>query len=187
MHHGGTKSNPSRLRNAFSLMELLIVVMIIGVVYKLALNNFKKIDENLMEVSLKNLKEYLQKLPHEKSVKILCLDKCKECKIFVDGRIVPELEESFDDFLDDTMKVYAYDSSFIPFEPQKSVFFNKDGVEENVCFSYEIDKNGIGEQVLLEFKGRVYDYSSPKTVVPEYDSIEDAMRYKQDLVYRVLR
>ena len=185
MHNGRQISFISR--SAFSLTEMLIVMIIIGVVYKLAINNFQKIDENIMEVSLKNLKEYLQKLPHKKSVRFLCLDDCRDCRIIVDNKIAEELEDSFDGFLNDTLNIYRYDDSLIAFKAEQKPYFNKEGIEEDVCFSYTVDRNGIGEQVLLEFNDRVYDYSSSSLVVPTYDSIEDALRNKQDLFYEVLR
>ena len=58
---------------------------------------------------------------------------------------------------------------------------SEEGVEEDVCFSYEIEKNGVGDQVLVEFKEKYYDLSTyfENTVV--YDSLEEAQEIKEDL------
>ena len=175
------------MRQAFSLVELLIVVIIIGVVYKLSLSNFQKIDKNVTKVTLQNLKEYLQGFSHDKSVKFLCLDNCKKCSVFVDGELQEDIKNDFDGFLDKTLRVYRYDFSFTLFELQKDIYFNQRGVEQDVCFSYEIDKKAIGEQVLVEFKNKVYDFTSPNLEVPIYNSLQEALSYKRDLYYKVIR
>jgi len=93
------------LKKAFSLIELLIVILIIGIVYTISVGNFKKVKDDSVKLTLGNLKEYLQTLPYEKSAEILCLDDCSECNILVDGESVKKI----DDFLDKSVKSYRYD------------------------------------------------------------------------------
>lgn len=171
------------MKQAFSLIELLIVIMIIGVVYTLAIGNFERIGDETKKVRLESLKEYLQNLSHQESSKLLCLDDCSECTVFADGEVVATLE----DFLDESVKVYRYDFLLGVFEEQKEVYFNKEGVEERVCFSYAVDKNGVGAQVFVEFKELVYDFSTYFEGVVVYKSLQEAIDAKEKRIQEVMK
>ncbi len=54
------------MKKAFSLIELLIVIVIIGVVYTLAIGQFQKIGEESSNITLENLKEKLQSFKQKK-------------------------------------------------------------------------------------------------------------------------
>ena len=174
-------------KRAFSLIELLIVILIIGVVYTLAISNFQKLEEGATNVSLLTLKKFLHEIPHEKSVKLLCIDECSDCMLFIDGKKSTEHDTLFDDFLDDSVKVYSYDFSLGYVEYQNEVYFNSEDIEEDVCFSYSVDKKGIGEQMLVEYDKFVYDFSPYIDGVTKYDSIEDAKEYRENIHKDILR
>ena len=170
-------------KRAFSLIELLIVILIIGVVYTLAIGNFKRLGNESSKLTLSSLKEYLHSIPHTKSVKLLCLDDCSECNILVDD----VKSRTIEDFLDESVKVYRYEFSYGAVEIEKEVFFNIDDVEEDVCFSYEVDKSGVGNQVLVEFKEKVYDFSPYFSETAIYSSIEDAVEAREDMTREVMQ
>ena len=174
-------------KRAFSLIELLIVILIIGVVYTLAISNFQKLEEGTTNINLQTLKKFLQKIQYEKNVKLLCIDECSSCELFIDGEKSNKYKGLFDDFLDKDVKVYKYDFSLGYIEYQNEIYFNSEDVEEEVCFSYSIDKKGIGEQVLVEHDEYVYDFSSYLGGVKRYDSLQDATEYRQNLQEEILR
>ena len=157
--------------------------MIIGVVYTLAIGNFKKLSDETSKLTLGNLKEYLHSIKHSKSVKLMCLDDCSECDLYVDGN----KSRTVEDFLDESVKVYRYEFSYGAVEMEKEVYFNIDDVEEDVCFSYEVDKRGVGDQMLVEFKTKVYDYSSYFTKTAVYNSVEDAVDAREELMREVMQ
>ena len=171
------------MKKAFSLIELLIVIVIIGVVYTLAIGNFQKVGNETQKVTLKSLKEYLQKFPHAEKVKLLCLDDCSKCTVIADG----EVQTKLDDFLDASVKVYDYNFFLGVSKHPQEIYFNKDAVEEKVCFSYSVDKKGVGEQVFIEFGGAVYDFSTYLTPVGVYKSLQEAMNAKEKLSQEVFR
>ncbi len=175
------------MRKAFSLMELLIVVVIMGVVYNLAVGSFQKIGEVKTPLSLKNLKKYLSDFEYEEKVKFLCLDSCSRCDIFVDGKKQEELHGKFDGFLDDSVKIYRYEYGLGAIRVEPKAYFNEEDVEEDVCFSYSLNKQGIGEQVLVEFKGSVYDFSPYFSKTLKYGSLDDAVNAKEVLVQETFR
>ncbi|MCD6432796.1 MAG: hypothetical protein J7L21_02035 [Sulfurimonas sp.] len=154
-----------------------------GVVYSLAVTNFTKLSDDSSNLTLLTLKEYLQDIPHFKSVKILCLNDCSECSFYVDGL----KSRSVEGFLDRSVKVYSYESSYGFTEVEKEIFFNVDDVEEDLCFSYSVDVNGVGDQVLVEFKDKYYDFSTYFSSTLLYNSMQEVIKDKETLFQEVMR
>jgi len=161
----------------------MIVIVIMGVIYTLSINSFKHVGEESSSVSLSTLKEYLVGLKAKKSAKILCLDDCSSCDILVDG----EKKAVLDDFLDESVALYRYEYLTGVREIMKEVYFNADDVQENVCFSYSVDYKGVGDQVLVEFKGKIYDFTNYFETTKKYESMEEAIEYKERLIEEVRR
>ena len=157
-----------------------------GIVYTLAVTNFQTLKSEETKVGLENLKEYLQNIPHSKSVELLCLDECMSCSIFVDGEKYSNTSP-FDYILDDSVKIYRYDFFIGVQEESKKVYFNSEDVEEDVCFSYGVDKKGVGDQVLVEFKDKVYDFSTYLSSVPVHNSFGEVAEAKESLAQEILR
>ena len=170
-------------KGAFSLIELIIVIVIMGVVYTLSVNSFKKMGEKSSSVNLGNLKEYLISQKPKKSAKILCLDDCSSCDILVDGIKTAVL----DDMLDDSVVSYRYEYLTGVQESMKEVYFNEDDVQGSVCFSYGVDFKGVGDQVLVEFKEKVYDFTNYLQATKKYESMEEAIQSKEKLIEEVRR
>ena len=171
------------MKKAFTLVELLIVIVIIGAVYNLAISNFHKLSSKKTTLSLLNLREYLSSIPHAKSVKLLCLDECQECDIYVDG----SKNRALKGFLDESVISYRYEVVYGFVEKEKEVFFDSDNREKNVCFSYEVDVKGVGDQVLVEFKDSFYDLSAYIEKTPVYSSIDEARQARENLNIEVMR
>jgi len=154
-----------------------------GVIYTLAISNFSKLGDTVKHLDLQNLKEYLHSLDYEKEAKLLCLEDCSECDVYIDGNKTQTIEG----LLDSSVRSYRYDPSYGFIERKQDVFFNEDNIEENVCFSYSIDENGIGEQMLIEYKNKYYDMSTYLDTTPIYNSIQDAQEKKENLINEVLQ
>ena len=163
----------------------MIVIVIMGVVYTLAVGNFKTLKDSVNTLSLGNLKEYLQSFKHTKSVELLCLDDCSSCKVLVDGTEDNETV-SIDDFIDKSIKVYRYNFYLGVQDEEPKVYFNNKEVEERVCFSYKLNKKGIGDQVLVKYKNKIYDFSNYIGPTPEYNSMQELIDYKETLSQEVL-
>jgi hypothetical protein len=161
----------------------MIVVMIMGVVYTLSVNGLQRSASGTANLTLLNLKEYMLSLEHTKSVKILCLNECESCDILVDGA----KHETLEKFLDKSVKTYRYEFLQGVHEVSYALEFNAEDVEEDVCFSYSIDKQGVGEQVLIEYKNAVYDFTPFFTSTVKYASMQEAMDAKEKLIQKVQR
>ena len=174
-------------KKAFTLIELLIVVIIIGVVYTLALNKLHQVSDPSQKLSLQTLKLFLSSLEFQKEVKVRCFDDCSSCSVYVDTKVDKALSKKFDDFIDDTIKVYRYEYLSGMQEITPEVFFNTQGMQESICFSYGIDTKGIGDQVIVEYKDKVYDFT-PFTKEPKvYEQLDDVITSKEKEYQEVLR
>ena len=174
-------------RSAFSLIELLIVVVIVGLVYTLAISNFENVKQNKVKPTLLNLKSYLSKLEKSKNAELICLDKCKSCNLYVDGVLDANASAEFEDFLDEDVKVYRYDVNYGLISLQNKVFFNSENTQEEICFSLSVDKNGVSEQLIVEYKDKFYDFSPYFTNTKVYLSASDISDVREDLYQEVLR
>ncbi|MEN4045222.1 type II secretion system protein [Sulfurimonas sp. NWX367] len=172
------------MKKAFTLIELMIVIVIMGVVYTLVIGSFKKLSEKSTNLSLKNLKEFLQSYPHKESAKFVCLDNCKNCFVLIDGK---KQDIRIKNFLDESVQVYRYDFDLGAMQKENTGYFNQENIEENVCFSYEVDGDGVGDQVLVEYKNNVYDFTPYFEPPQVYSSVEEAVNAKQDLMTKIIQ
>lgn len=166
-------------------MELMIVIVIIGVVYTLAITKLQTVSEEKVAPSFLNLKEYLLGYLHDDAqrARLLCLDDCSECSIYVDGVKLKTIEG----FMDESVEVYKYDLLEGLKERKRKVFFNEEDVQESVCFSFEIDKNRVSEQVVVAYKESVYDYTNYFEETPHYDFLEDFVETKERVAQEVMQ
>jgi hypothetical protein len=155
--------------------------MIMGVVYTLSINGLQHSAKGAGNLTLNNLKEYMLSLEYDKNVKLLCLDECESCDVLVDGA----KHETIEDFLDKSVKTYRYEFLQGVHEVSHELYFNQEDIEEDVCFSYSIDKQGVGEQVLVEYKTAVYDFSPYFASTTKYASMQEAIEAREKLIQEV--
>jgi len=158
-------------KKAFSLIELMIVIVIIGLVYTLALSRIKAPKEELQKPSLKTLKSYLRSFSKDhQSVRLLCKDQCDSCMILRDGEKIKDIEG----FFDESVEFYRYD------------FFMGDvALQRESCFDFTLDGDGVSDQVIIVYKEKVYDYTPYFDTVKEYDSLAALKDAKEKLISEV--
>jgi prepilin-type N-terminal cleavage/methylation domain-containing protein len=169
------------MKKAFSLIELMIVIVIMGAMYTLSVQSFSNTANKLNKVTLLNLKEYMQGQDYQKSVRFLCLDDCKSCDILIDG----VKQNTIENILDDSVLSYEYDFNSGTREALIDVYFNSEGMQEDVCFSYTVDKQGVGDQMLVVYKNEVYDFTTYLSPTKKYNSLESAIDAKEKLIREV--
>jgi len=157
-------------KRAFSLIELMIVIVIIGVVYTMALSRIKAPKEETQKPSFKTLKSYLLSFSKDHtSVELLCKE-CKSCVIFRDGEKVKEIES----FFDSSVEFYRYD-----------FFLGDVALNRDSCFDFSVDGNGVSDQVIIVYKDKAYDYTPYFSDGVEYESLQDLKDAKEKLISEV--
>ena len=149
----------------------MIVIVIIGVVYALVITKLENSTGEQEKVSLKTLKSFmLKQIKDQKSAKLVCKDDCTTCKLFVDGQEVSTLE----DLIDDSIEVYRYNYSqgLIPQELQE-------------CFVFNVGRDRVSDQLIVVFNGKVYDFTQYFKDVQVYDSLNEFISEKEQLIQEV--
>lgn len=163
----------------------MVVIVIIGLIYTLAVAKLQRVHEEKMSPDFLNLKEYLGSFlnTENKSVRLLCLDDCQECSVMVDGEELERIES----FFDDSVTLYSYNTLYGAQKVPDAVYFNKEGIQEDVCFSLLLYKRGISEQVFIVYNDKAYDYTTYFDKVKEYNSLEELVEAKEQLAREVMQ
>jgi prepilin-type N-terminal cleavage/methylation domain-containing protein len=173
------------VKKAFSLIELLIVIVIIGVVYTLAITNLKNVSEEKFTPTLSNLKEYLISFLDNdtREVRLICLDDCSVCTIYKDEDKVEVIES----FFDASIEKYRYNFLQGLQQVSNDVYFNQEGQQEDVCFSFSVNAQLVSDQVTVIYKEKVYDYSPYFKKPLRYDYLEEVVDAKEKLREEVMQ
>ena len=136
----------TRVKKAFTLIELIIVIILISISYFLVISNssFKITNEN-KTISFINIKKYLlDNFEFQNELALVCINEKLACYVRIDGNIDEDLK--IENLFDTKPEVYKY---------QK---------EEQVIDYDSIDINNISQDVIFELKINS-DYKSNEVIV----------------------
>lgn len=172
------------MKKAFTLIELVLVVIIMGVVYMFAISSLEKVKQLSHNdiPTLQNLKRFLLQKEFEKKARFVCFEECEQCSVILDKKA----EETITGFFQKQPKIYRYDATLGMEQIQSEPYFDADGIQHQTCFSYTIYKDGTSDQIFVEEGGSIYDYGEYFDDVKLYDSIEEAQEKKEALLQKVL-
>ena len=136
-------------RKAFTLFELMIVVVIVGIIYALVLSNFNT-RKKVRILKIANIKEAL--LPHwnkGKRIDFYLYDHCQKSAIFINGIYQEKLEIAMDNAQFKNIEVYKPDNRG---ESQKEEFtpIMIDNKLHKVCLKYTLFPNGSNSSFILK-------------------------------------
>lgn len=147
----------------------MIVIVIIGVVYVLALTSMRTYAKKSEDLTLQTLPKFLDSIHSHDELRVTCIDNCKSCLLFRDG----EYEDDIDLDIDEDIRVYKYDVNLGANEIHFTPFFDDEGREFDVCFKYELSSEGVHSEMAVESENGVIAYPSYFGEVKEYKKIED--------------
>lgn len=163
-------------------MELMLVVLVIGLVYGFAVGSMERYTDKRHELlTLRTLPKFLQGFHHNNHVSAICIDRCKECYLYVEGSAV----KSLGPFIDDSAEVYRFDTRIGTREVSWTPLYSEDGHEEEVCFRYDIFADGSASEMMVEYRDEVIDFPSYFGKVARYESLEDALESKRAVIEKV--
>jgi prepilin-type N-terminal cleavage/methylation domain-containing protein len=163
---------------AFTLFELLIVVLLISVLYGIFVHKLTRAPQaKTDQLTLMNLKSFLLKIPFKRKIEVLCLEPCKECNIYIDGKKAKS--DSFSLFKS-IPNIYSLDKfgqartiSFLP-------LIDKNGAMNNVCFKYSLLNNKSSSYYALEDDGKYYLFDPYMKDVKMTKSFSDVSLFFDD-------
>ena len=172
-------------KKAFTLIELLLVVVIIGVIYGLVINSMQRVNDKEASLSFETLPSFLKTMHQQNSVAFVCLDNCQECAVYVDGEILKEVNAFMKE--ERLLHFWRFDANQGTQELRFTPVFDEDDREFDVCFRYEIFKNGSSTEMIVETQEQSYDYRGLLHKVTRFSSLQDLENSRQDELQEVLQ
>jgi prepilin-type N-terminal cleavage/methylation domain-containing protein len=161
-----------RSKKGFTLFELIIVVVIIGVVYALVISNFSN-DKRVKIAGLKEIKEAISPLwKRGKRVDLYIYDNCQKAVAFINYEIDEsdkEITLNMEEFKE--LEVYKSDA----LEGIKRVEFNPiliNSKSYDVCLQYTLFPNGSNSAYIVKSDGNYYIYHPIIEDVEVVDNLE---------------
>jgi len=158
----------AKFKGGFTLFELMIVIIIIGIVYALVAVKFTQNRDK--KVKLSDLPEILRNYDFKQSAEIICIkEKCRQCNVYLDETPLKKPVQLF--------KSEPVTYRLLPDETLQEIEFEPIIDEEQrsipVCFRDKVTKNGAGDEVVIDDgKGALlmFAYNNPM----HFDDIESA-------------
>jgi prepilin-type N-terminal cleavage/methylation domain-containing protein len=160
---------------AFTLIELIVVVFIIGLIYGVAVNSIERTTEGPAAVNLETLREYMQQQHRQNHLTLICTDRCGICALYADGEKVRELPP----FVDSSAEYYRFDYYKGAEAFEWTPLYVEEGREEEVCFRYELYPDGSSSEMMVLYKGKVTDFPGFFGETARYASLQEAVSAKQ--------
>lgn len=161
-----------KVKKAFTLVELIIVIVLISSTYYLVFssNNFS-IQEQSEKVSLENLKEFLMKtFNFEKELSFSCIENDFTCYVKADGKLIKDIR--IENFFKFTPTVYEYQ------EEEKRVEFEEikiDDINYNVIFEFKINSDFKTNEFIVDTQdNKIYVFNSIFNKAKLYTSLNEA-------------
>lgn len=159
------------MRKAFSLIELLIVILIIGIVYSVGFEGFEIGKPQPKALTPLNLKSTIvSSKAFTGQATLLCIKKCTECYL---RRGVSSAFEAYESPIDlRNIKVFTIDKQ----EALLDVEFGR-YQDQKICLLMDFYNNGSNTQLIL--KNEKYSYFLPAYFdePQQFENIEDAKDY----------
>ncbi len=165
------------MKKGFTLFELILVVVLIGIIYGSVINVFENYKEKSIDVTLMSLEKYMQEFAYNSHVSLVCIKHCSECLLSVNG----EFKQNVTPFLERDVTLYRYDKDLGVTRLDLLPFFQSGGQEEEACFRYEVHPDGSRTEMIVTNDKEVYSFPSYFGSVKRYDSITEAIEAYNDI------
>lgn len=160
-------------KKAFTLLELLIVVVLMGAVYGLVIYTFSSTKSAPKHSD--DFRSYLKPYVSKSSAELVCYNDCRRCAIFSNGLKVAEIAN---DHFSPELKTYRFnvtgDFNLIRY-PDRLI----DEKFQNVCLNFTLYPNDSSTPMFIEDRGKVTYFPTYLGSKQEFSSIDEA----KDTIY----
>ncbi len=161
----------NRVKKAFTLIELIIVIILISISYYLIFSNSNfKITNEKENISLINIKKYLlNNFQYKNELSLVCINEKLTCYIKIDGIINKEVK--IENLFGNKPDVYKYqkEEQVIDYES-----IDIDNISQDVIFELKIDNDYKFNDVVVDtLNDKVYLFNSIFSNVKIYNSLQE--------------
>ncbi|MDR2790122.1 MAG: hypothetical protein LBB59_04030 [Campylobacteraceae bacterium] len=165
----------SRIRGAFTLFELLLVLLLIVISYGLFAQNFSISSPENESVKIDKLNLYLAKIGGGKNrISLRCIDNCNECRVLVNGEDKNMTLDIFEK--GSTVNAYYHYGRRVE-KAEFDDYHVNEYKKEKVCFRMDIYPNGSSDKLVLEYKNRAYLFENYLEEGRVFGSVADAQEF----------
>ena len=160
-------------RRGFTLFELLIVVLLIGIIYGIFVHKLTRTGK--MEIkkgaTLRNLPQSLDATHPETVSELVCIEPCERCFVYRDGKQIQQIDV---DWFDESPVVYEKDK-FGQFKEKHFLpLLGKNDELLDTCFRYRRYNNKSGSEYIVQVANNYYVFDAYMYPVRVYEAFEDA-------------
>lgn len=167
-------------RHAFSLFELLVVIVIIGVVYGLGVGMIQVPKNTKNTLTIETISTYM----HEKYA-----GEEVHLRVYEDGESVLWVNGAKKEALEPLFKntdLRVYQETPARFEPlEYTAVLDEKNKKRDVLFKYSINKDNKGSQVLVELSSRVYLFRGYAYTPLSFSTLSEARGYIEQLTGQI--
>jgi len=166
------------LKKAFTLFELIISIILVGIVYLFVFNNLNLSKPTSTKFKLVELKEKLLEYDFEKSINIKCSEE-KGCFLFIDGKLHKQNIKLFDT----TPVVYRYSTTKEIVEFPTLKLNNIDSYR--IVFDYRCNRYKKCDEYIVELEDSIYIFKNLAPKAKKFNSwsdVDDWFSLRQDEV-----
>lgn len=161
---------------AFTLFELIVVVILVSIVYYITFSNLDKKQNKLDTITLTNIKEKLLEYDFDSKIAIKCLNNDNiDCLLIIDNAIQ---KEKIENLFSNCPNVYEYSKDIIKIDYEDLELEELRKVE--VCFEFEVSKNQNSSQIIVESSNEVYIYDNISLKPNKLKFINDVSFYFEE-------
>ncbi len=164
-------------KKAFTLTELIIVIILVSVIYLLAFSNFSFFNTS-SKVKLENLKSYLKNQKFENNLKLICLQRENECLILLDNEYSEKIKNPFNKI----RTVYNDDKD------RKRVYFDDlkvNDMYERVSLFFYLNNKGQHSNYIIETNNNLVVLDSLEETFKTYDNLSKYLQEKEKNIIEV--
>lgn len=167
--------NNSNKMSSFTLIELILVLILVGVIYAIFLPKFNTTTKNQdKKIELKTLKKYLlENFDFQESIKFSCIEKDFTCYVIIDNAINEDVK--IENFFNVEPEILTYNKNLDRYDLGK---ITVDGFTENLIFEYKINSDFKSNEFILDTKeNKVYLFNSIYENPLVFDSVFEVRDY----------
>lgn len=159
-------------RSGMSLFELIVVVIIVGVVYSLAIFSLKKEKAIPSIMTLSSIKTTLLSFSQQSEIRMVCDLSCEECRLFDhDEKVLTTLTLASD------TPVYRYGfNRFGELQRWGNAVVSSEGRLSEGCFDVTLSPDGLITPFILKSENTYYVYTPLGDAKPYISTSEEAVR-----------
>ena len=162
-----------RVKKAFTLIELVLVIILTSSVYFFAFSSFTSKEKKQYKVNIENIKDFLFKnFSYENELSLKCIENdTNDCYVFVDNTLREDI--IIQNLFNEIPEVYNYDKDLSSFVFSKVKI---DNIEYETFFELNFNKDRKHKSIVVDMQdSNVYLINSISKIAKKFENTNDVI------------